>query len=529
MLDLQIKAIRRHESLLSVLLLAVVCYALFFHGLGNIGMLGPDEPRYSSIAHEMLRSGDYITPRLNGAPWYEKPVLMYWGAALGYAIFGFGEFGARFPSALGATLCVFMVYFCGIRLWDRRTGLLAGLVMATSIGFYVFARAASMDMLLTACLTMALCSFMVATNSKTELQRRRWFQAFYAFIGLGVLAKGPVAILLPAVSLFGFLLFRRSLSEWKTWYPKSAWITVAVAAPWYVACTWANGMDFLKDFFFNHNFQRFTTNLYGHTRPWYFYLPVLLMWTLPWTFLLISALRRRLDRNDALMLWWIVVPMVFFTFSYSKLPGYILPVVPPIAMLCARELRREPSRMYRIAVFVQAGTMIFIGIAFGFFGGMLSLDPHVDGAVIAYVTFSLAAGLIVIALWLKPQFLAAFNLLSMLVLVFMAVSFILPRFDQSDTMRPWAKALVNIVPNDQTVYLYRPSRDAEFGLQYYRSGKASTINTPAELMEIAGTESKVLCIADNRMLDEVAHIDKVEMKVVFSQGNQTAFLAWRSN
>ena len=185
--------------------------------------------------------------------------------------------------------------------------------------------------------------------------------------------------------------------------------------------------------------------------------------------------------------------------------------------------------MYRIAVFIQAGAMIFVGVAFGFFASMLSLDPHVDGAVIATVTFSLAAVLIVIGLWLKPKFLAGFNLLSMVVLVFLVVSFILPRFDQSDTMRPWSEALVNLVPNEQVVYLYKPPRWAEFGLQYYRSGKASAINSPNELMAVAASNSKVLCIADNKMLDEVAHIAKVEMKVVLSQGNQTAFLAWRSD
>lgn len=528
MLDLQIKALRRHENLLSVILLSIACYALFFHGLGNIGLLGPDEPRYSSIAHEMLRSGDFITPRLNGSPWYEKPVLMYWGAAIGYAVFGVGEFGARFPSALGATLCVFMVYISGARLWDRRTGLLAALVMASSIGFYVFARAASMDMLLTACLTMALCSFMVATNSEDPVQRRRWFQAFYAFIGLGVLAKGPVAIVLPACSLFGFLLLRRRLSEWKTWHPQSAWISIAIAAPWYIACTWANGAAFPKDFFVNHNIHRFTTNLYGHPHAFYFYFPVLLMWTLPWTFLLISALRRRFDRNDALLAWWIVVPMVFFSVSNSKLPGYILPVVPPVAMLCARELRRDTSRLFRIAVLTQAGTMIFIGVAFGFFSGMLTLDPHVDGMAIAAVSFVLAGGLIIIGLWLKPPVLAVFNLVSMVTLVFMGVSFILPRFDQTDTMRPWSQSLVNLVPNDQMVYLYKPARWSEFGLQYYRSGKATAINSPDQLIAVTGTGSKVLCIADNKTLDEVAHIANVEMKVVLSQGNQTAFLAWRS-
>jgi 4-amino-4-deoxy-L-arabinose transferase-like glycosyltransferase len=223
-----------------------------------------------------------------------------------------------------------------------------------------------------------------------------------------------------------------------------------------------------------------------------------------------------------------VVPMVFFSFSVSKLPGYILPVVPPIAMLCARELRRDTSRLFRIAVFIEAGTMIFIGVAFGFFGGMLNVNPHVDGMLIASFTFVFAAILIVIGLWLKPRILAGFNLAAMLFLVLFGVSLILPRFDLTDTMRPWSEALVNLVPNEQVVYLYKPQRWAEYGLQYYRSGKAAAINTPDQLMAITAGEPQVLCIADNKMLDEVAHIANVDMKIVLALGNQTAFLVWRS-
>jgi len=512
---------------LVLILLAAICYALFFHGLGNIGFLGPDEPRYSSIAHEMYRNGDYITPRLNGSPWFEKPVLMYWGAAIGYAIFNVDEYGARFPSAFAATICVFFVYFSGRRLWDQTTGLFAALVMASSIGFFTFARAASMDMLLTASLTMALCSFLVASNAEGSV-RRNWFYAFYAFLGFGALAKGPVAFVLPGASLFGFLLFRRRLSEWKTWHPWSAWITVAIAAPWYIACTWANGALFPREFFLNHNVQRFTSNLYGHSRPIYFYLPVLLMLTFPWTFLMISALRRRFDRNDALLAWWIVVPMVFFSFSVSKLPGYILPVVPPIAMLCARELRRDTSRLFRIGVFIQAGTMIFIGVAFGFFAEMLNVNPHVDGMLIAAVTFALAAMLIVIGMWMKPRMLGAFNLVAMLLLVLFGVSMILPRFDLTDTMRPWSEALVNLVPDEEVVYLYKPMRWAEYGLQYYRSGKAAPINSPEQMMALTASQPELWCIADNKSLDEIAHIANVDIKIVLPLGNQTVFKAWRS-
>ena len=527
MLDLQRKALQRHLDQLILVLLAVICYILFFHGLGNIGFLGPDEPRYAAVAAEMFRSGDYITPRLNGLPWFEKPVLLYWGAALGYALFGVGEFGARFPSALAATLTIFCVYFAGRRLWDRTTGALAAAVVASSIGFFAFARAASTDMLLTASLTVAMCSFLVATNAEGP-ERRRWFYLFYAALGFGALAKGPIAFVLPGTSLFLFLFFRRRLSDWKTFNPASCWITIAIAAPWYIACAWVNGSAFLNEFFLNHNFRRFTSNLYAHPHVFYFYLPVLLMLSLPWTFVMISALRRRLDRNDALLAWWIAVPMVFFSMSVSKLPGYILPVVPAFAMMCAKELRRERSRLFQIGTFIEAGTMIFIGIAFGFFGEMINIDPHVDGMLITAATLVLAAGLVVIGLWLKPQVLAGFNLLAIVLLVLFSMSLVVPRFDLTDTMRPWSKALKSLVPDEQVVYMYKPQRSDEYGLGFYRSGKVAALSSPDQLTNLATTDKGVFCIADNKTLDEVAHMTNLDIKVMLSLGNQTAFLAWRS-
>src|SRR5207247_3176826 len=136
--------------------LALLSYALFFYGLGSIGLVGPDEPRYAAIAREMVMTGDYITPRLYGTPWFEKPVLVYWLAAIGYKLLGFNEAGARFPSAVAATICVFFVYWCGRKLWDAAIGFLAGLMLATSIGFFAFARASSLDIPLLACLTLAL-------------------------------------------------------------------------------------------------------------------------------------------------------------------------------------------------------------------------------------------------------------------------------------------------------------------------------------------------------------------------------------
>jgi 4-amino-4-deoxy-L-arabinose transferase-like glycosyltransferase len=164
------------------------------------------------------------------------------------------------------------MYWCGRKLWDQAVGFLAALILATSIGFFAFARAASMDMLLTACLTVAMVFFLVAMNDQTP-RRRLWMYGFYAAIGFGILAKGPIAILLPALSLAGFNLLRGKWGDWRTWNLSLVWVTLVVAGPWYFLCTYFNGWPFIGQFFINQNFERFTSNIHGHDRPIYFYFP----------------------------------------------------------------------------------------------------------------------------------------------------------------------------------------------------------------------------------------------------------------
>ena len=380
----------RHLDYLIVVILATLCYILFLHQLGGIGFLGPDEPRYADVAREMFVSGDYVTPRLAGENWFEKPALMYWLAAIGYAIFGIGETGARLPSALGATLSVFLIYWCGRRVFDRAVGFTAAAIMATSVGFFALARAASMDMLLTTSLTAALAFFLVALSDGTE-SRRWFFYAFYAAIGLGVLAKGPVAVVLPVLSLGLFTLWRGTRHDWKRWHPEGLAITAVVAGPWYAIVTWVNGREFFDVFFLNHNLQRFTSEVHGHPQPFYFYLPALLLLFFPWSFVLIPALRQRYTRGEQLTLLWAAVPIVFFSLAGSKLPAYILSAVPPLALLCAREiLRREVTRGFRIGVFLQAALWVAIGVTLGFFGDSLNVDLQLEGMLALVPAFALA-------------------------------------------------------------------------------------------------------------------------------------------
>jgi 4-amino-4-deoxy-L-arabinose transferase-like glycosyltransferase len=514
-----------HEALI-LLLLAGACYVFFFHGLSNIGLLGPDEPRYASVAREMYLMRDYVTPYLHGVPWFEKPPLLYWCVTAGFALFGIGEFAARLPSAVAATLTVFFTYIVCRKLWGRAVAVWASLILASSAGFFAFARAASTDMLLTSCLTAALLSFMMGNNSKGP-GRRWWFLAFYAFLGLGFLAKGPVAIILPALSLAAYLLFRGRRSEWKEWCPGFALITLAVAAPWHIAVTQANGFEFIRVFFINHNFERFTSTVHGHERPFYYYIPALVGLTFPWTFALLPALRRTLDRTDQVLLCFSVVPILFFSLAGSKLPGYILPTIPPIAMLCARVIVNKTTGLFRIAVFLEAGLVLLIGVAVGLFGSSLDVDPHVSGWIIIAVAIPMAVTLVIIGRWLNPAILAGFNGLAMGLIVLAATNFVVPRFETTDTMRPWQRVLEEIIVDGQTVFLYKPARWMEYGMQYYWPDKAQGVFTPEQLDAALKAGPKVLFIADDNGLADLSAVSGIEVEITKTLGTQSAFWAWR--
>jgi len=419
-----------------------------------------------------------------------------------------------------------MIYWCGLKLWGRATGFVAALILATSIGSFAFARAASMDMLLTSCLTTGLVFFLVGINDSTP-SRRLYFYGFYAALGVGILAKGPVALLLPALSLGMFSVLRGKGDDWKSWHPAGLWTTFAISAPWFILCTIVNGWTFPQTFFINHNVDRFTTSIFGHDRSIFFFLPVLLLLSFPWTFLLISVLRRRFGKNEYILFWWALVPFIFFSFSHSKLTGYILPMIPPIALLLAKEIFQPPSRVYTVAVFIEAGMMAFIGVAFGFYGNTLNVDPHVGDMAIAIVAFVMAAFLAVIALSLRPVFLAGFNVIAMVALVVTATTMVFPRFDVTDTMRPWQTALHQLVPDEQTVFMYKPARWAEYGLQYYRFNRVQSLFSPEELVHVTATQSRVLCIAEDKTLEELSHVPSVDLEVVHAIGGHTAFWIWQ--
>ena len=192
-------------------------------------------------------------------------------------------------------------------------------------------------------------------------------------------------------------------------------------------------------------------------------------------------------------------------------------------MLCARAISENTSRAFRIAVYIEAGAMLFIGVAFGFFGEMLSVDPHISALKIMAAVFIMAVILTGIATWMPPLVLFAFNSMAMATLVLIATSFVLPRFENTDTMRPWRDVLHEMVPDEQTVFTWRPPRWVEYGLQFYRFNKTQDIWTPEELQSTIKGQEKTLFLTDDKGLMDLSNVPGIEIRIVKTVGNLSAF------
>lgn len=321
----------------SLLVLLGLVAGLLLLRLGTVPLLGPDEPRYSRVAIEMARAGEWVRPTLQGEPWLEKPALFYWLAGIGFRVLGETETAARLPSVLAALALVLTTALFGARLYGRAAGLHAGFVLGTCVLTFAYGRAAAMDMLLaagTSAGTALVGLSLLGAGGPLTLT------AAGACIGLAVLAKGPLGLLLPGLVVVAWLAITRDLAALRRLLSIRALAAlVVVAGPWYLFVYLDQGWHFVEVFLLNHNVQRFTSTIHRHPGPFYYYVPVLLVGLFPWSGLTLPALaelRPRRAREDLFVLMWLAAPLVFFSSAASKLPGYILPCLPPLAILAGR-------------------------------------------------------------------------------------------------------------------------------------------------------------------------------------------------
>lgn len=341
---------RRRAWMLLILLMA----AVWFGNLEYRKLVRPDEGRYAEIAREMAASGDWITPRLNGIKYFEKPALQYWITAGAYRLFGEHHWTARLWSALTGFLGIFFAAFAATRLFGREAGLLSAAVLGSSLLYTLIAHMNSLDMGMTFFMGGALMSFLLAQqDGASKPANRLWMHVAWAALAFSVLSKGLMGIVLPGAVIVLYTLIERDFGLWKRLHLFSGIaLFMAIAAPWFIAVSIANP-EFFHFFFIHEHFERFLTKTHGRYEPWWWFIPVLAAGILPWLITLIDSLAHAWKVEPAaqqhfkpkrFLLIWAVFIFVFFSLSGSKLASYILPIFPALALLIGEHLSRIDGR-----------------------------------------------------------------------------------------------------------------------------------------------------------------------------------------
>lgn len=521
---------QRQRNLIAATVSAVAVLICLFGNLGAVGLLGPDEPRYTWIARAMAETGDWITPRLYAHPWFEKPILYYWAAAVGFRAQLSPEWAARLPSAFTALAAALTVGWLARRFFDRNRDFVRGpalsapLLFSTTVGAIGFSRAATPDMLFASAITLAMACASellarhgaISTAASPSLSQSKsapmLFVGWGAFLGAAVLAKGPAAIVLAAGAV---ILWTSATRQWRAatqfLHPIAIFSFAVVSLPWYVLCAIKNP-DFPRTFIWEHNFERYLTPLFMHRQPFWFFGPIFLLALLPWTVLLwpasLEALRFWRDRSwqkspAVFFASWTLFPILFFSASQSKLPSYILPAIPPAALLLAVCWSRlANSHVLRplipsLTIVALGLTWILLGAAAFFWLRRLPQyeQDEIRGALFGIIALVAVGGVAVIIVGLRRIHLAfAISVFLTVCLVVLINRSLLPALDPYVSARPHAALLRNSLFPDR-IFTYELARSWDFGLAFYfhrelpewspqDASPALLLTTPAGLAEL---------------------------------------------
>ena len=501
----------------------------FFYRLGGVGLIGPDESRYAEVSRGMLERGDWVTPELRREPWLHKPPLFYWFAAASMWVLGETEAAARIPSAVAALGTCLSIGFLGARLFGSASGIRSAVVLASSLGMVLYGRAAIMDSLLTFTLTLGLGAYLFyATVRPLQI----WLAVAYAAFGASVLAKGPVGIVLPLliIVLFEFVSHRRVLPSARSLLISTASF-LAVVAPWHVAIFNAQGWEYVESFLFQHNLDRFLTTIHRHHGPFYYYLPILVVALLPWTAFIpgaVSSAFRNRDPRRLFLFLWIGIPLVFFSLAGSKLPGYILPILPPLSLLVGTfwtdESRTgEPeARWVTGPLAVQVGLSIVLGAA-AVYGFGSRLPAIVEGG---WVLGSLVIVLSVATYLLgrrRPRVAFRGLVASSVVLTLVLVLYVAPLMEPYKSLKTLASiGFAELAPDEQVIcyksfypqaHFYTQDRLGEiwtleeFRLRVVEWGRIVTLTEPhrfQELVDEPSLRTRVMAECGGKILAEAS-------------------------
>lgn len=478
----------------------------------------------------MLATGDWVTPRLGGIVWFEKPALTYWLSGIGYRLFGENEFGARVGIAFVASLGVLILYGFGRRRGSTEAGFGMAAVLATCGIWPGFARGATFDLPLSVAMELALLAFFLWDEERERPRNDLWFYLFAFGLGLALLAKGLVGLVLPAAIIGPYVLLT---GGWRRWLRLrllllGGIVLLGTAAVWYGPVIAINGWAFIREFFIGHHFERYLTNKYRHPQPLYFFPMVVLAGSFPWTIYLIAGLGRSIrmgrdlvaDRLRLFALLWLLVPIVFFSLSESKLPGYILPVFPAVALLIGRDL---PT--FRPWVGVMTGALIVLtGIAALFVGsrelGVSGPEARIMATLIALAALVYLGTLLLWGIQGASRFLPV----AMAMLIISVTHLLFPALAKRDSIKSLAiLASQAAQPGERLVFFV----NHDHGINFYATGlplrdtksELVTLVSPEEISLLAaGSRSRsLLVISRKRWMDGLTHADKLRAEVLGEQ------------
>lgn len=474
----------------------------FLFMLGGNSLWDVDEPNNAVCAREMLEAGNWFVPVFNGALRFDKPILLYWLMMPSFSLFGINEFSARLPSALSITGLVFVVWYFGKRLMDDKSGLIAATLLATCIHIVVISRAATPDPIFMLCMGFAFLAFICIYIEK---ESGLLLPAFYAAIGLGVLAKGPVAVLMPGLLMVAYLLLIGDFSAWRRFRP---WfglaIILAVALPWYIVVGVLTDGEWLRVFFLHHNVDRFTDTLQGHRAIPGLYILTVLIGCFPWTGLVAASVwsgswrlgRLRQDPLRLFLLVWLGAFLIFFTAARTHLPNYMLPVFPALVLLCALWLRSadtvDKDRVWRWTVWT--GLLLALGLMVG---GGIALEKKWDGDwVLVLALLPVALGAI---WWLRYRQTSAIEslVLGMLASVFLLSFWAAPALDKHKISPELARQAIIAGFSGSELASYRYFQPA---LLFYHGGRLPYLGNIEDVIEWLG-DGKALVMPSSVLID----------------------------
>ncbi len=519
------------SSFKSIILLLLIALGTLFFRLGSLPLSGADEPRYARIAEEMYEQGNWITPTLEGRPWLEKPPLYYWITIPLYTLLGSSETTARIAPALFALMSALAILWLGSLLWSRLAGLLGSLILLTSLGFVGFARSASTDMPLTGCFTAAMA---ILTAAAVKANFSTWkVLCSYIFIGLAILAKGPVAVVLAVgIGLLFWCLDERgvSLRLWRV--VPGLVLAAAISLPWFLLAFQQNGFAFISTFFINHNIARYLTNIHHHSQPFYYYLPVLLALFFPWSGWVVLLFPRSLVEEfrrwrqwhpaKLFLSCWFVFPLLFFTLSDSKLAGYILPSLPPLALLLGIRLSNwfeRPVEQSRLRIVVKIHLIFAAGMAAAaviFFqkdyGGNWGTGLLLSAAIMIPAFFALIFGL-------RGNWIRSFQavLIQGLLLVMTVAQFAFPILGTYHSTRDIAGQALELRQEKELIVTYRFFHHS---LNYYTEYQvADEFNDWESLDRFARKHPHLLVITEAPYVQDILKLQKFSISLLDEQGD----------